>query len=161
MEIVTPFPENHLPKMWKWLQEFSEQMVNDQCPKSYEEMVEKNRKDLEAGAKVYAICDRGIPVGCVWGENAGDEMYAGHLVFERDIFTTAEKLDLARQVLRLMFADGVRKIIWVLFEDNRAFRIFLKKLGAHMEAPCLRDHGRRKGVLVNVSLMASFAEDLQ
>lgn len=157
MILVTPFPEEHLPLMWAWLQEFRAQMVDDYSPHTYDEMLERNRGDLANGMKMYAMVRDGKPVGAVWGEALGDGQYMGHLVFERYTLSTAEKLEMARDAVRQMFADGARKICWQSFADNRAFTIFLRRLGAVIEGR-FREATRRNGELVDIVILASFPE---
>ena len=157
--ITSPFPEEYLPLMWGWLDEFREQMVDDYCPKTFEEMVEKNKRDLAHGAKVYAVIgEAGVPVGVIWGELAGDDVYLGHLVFARYALSAAEKMAATRESLRRLFAAGARKVVWQVLADNRAFLIFLRRIRAHVEGH-LRDGTRRGGKLVDVVLMASFPGD--
>jgi RimJ/RimL family protein N-acetyltransferase len=84
-------------------------------------------------------------------------MYMGHLVFDREGLTSKEKLELTRDAIKRMFKAGARKIIWHLYADNRAFNIFLTKLGAEHEGT-LRQGTRRNGELVDVVMMASFPE---
>jgi hypothetical protein len=158
--VVSPFPFEHLPKMWSWLQHFDALMVDDYCPKSFEEMAEKNKRDLANGAKTYAIMSDGQPVGAVWGEFVGDGVYIGHLVFDRYTLTSSEKMQLARMALKQFFADGARKIQWQLYADNRAFRVFLKRMGASVEG-ILKQATRCKGELRDMMLMASFPEEIQ
>lgn len=158
MQFISPFPEEHLPLMWKWIEEFREQMLDDNSPQSYEAMVEHSRSSLERGAKQYACLMDGVPAGMIWGEFAGDGMYIGHLVFDREVLSSSEKLEASREALKLMFATGARKVIWQMFADNRAFRIFLKRLGAEIEGT-LKQGTRRKGQLVDITLMASFPEN--
>jgi hypothetical protein len=159
-QIVSPFPEKHLPKLWAWIQEFSHQMNNDQSPKSLEELVAANAHLNASGGKAYALMLDGVPLGTVWADNLVDGMYMGHLVFDREGLTTQEKLSFSRTAIERMFATGARKIIWHLYADNRAFRIFLKKLGAEVEGT-LRQATRRNGELVDVTMMASFPESIK
>jgi hypothetical protein len=65
----------------------------------------------------------------VWAEKR-DGMYFGHLVFERDILTPSEKFKFTQQAMRLMFASGVKKVIWLSLDSNRPFKLFLRKLRA-------------------------------
>lgn len=156
--IISPYPKEHLPKLWDWLQEFSHQMNNDQSPKTYEALIADHAHLGESGGKSYALITDGVIRGTVWADNLIDGMYMGHLVFDREGITTQEKLAFAKEAIAAMFASGVRKIIWHLYADNRAFRIFLKKLGAEIEGT-LREATRRNGELVDVIMMASFPEN--
>lgn len=156
MNLITPFPEEHLPVMWEWLQEFRKQMVDDFCPTTFEEMVTVNQRGLDRGMKMYAAMQEGKVVGAVWGDPIGDDQYLGHLVFDRSL-DRAAKFACARAAVFTMFATGARKISWASFADNRAFIIFLRKIGAVIEGR-LRDGARRNGELVDVVVLASFPE---
>jgi RimJ/RimL family protein N-acetyltransferase len=154
-KVVSPMPEKHCPDLFRWMQEFEDQMLDDQSPHSLQETQKTWKREIETGGLQYFFkSPDGIPLGVVWGTNCGDGMYLGHLVFERAL-PTSLKLELAKAGIEHMFADGARKIIWQLFEDNRAFRIFLKKLGAEVEGT-LKQIVRRRGELVNATMMASF-----
>jgi RimJ/RimL family protein N-acetyltransferase len=158
--IVSPFPEEYVPRMWTWLEEFRRQMLDDYCPQTLDDLKAKNRQDLANGAITYAVLDAKLkPIGAVWGEHLGDHQYMGHLVFDRESLTSSEKIEAARSAIARMFCDGARKICWQMFSDNRAFRIFLKRLGAEIEGN-LRQATRRNGELVDVTLMASFPDTL-
>lgn len=156
-ELVSPFRDDHLPKIWAWLEEFPKQMVDDFCPKNFEAMAKANREQQAAGAKQYAILHDGELRGAVWGEHARDGIFSGHLVFDRYSLSSSEKMIMARAALKRFFDDGARKIMWEVFEDNRAFKVFLRRLGAEVEG-VLRQSTRRNGILMDVTLLASFPE---
>ncbi len=159
-EIVSPFPEDYLLTFWTWMAEFKEQMVDDFSPQTFQELVAKARQDLAAGGKSYAIIQNGKLVGCVWGEHVGDQVFSGHLVFESDALKSAEKLEATRLTLQQFFSDGARKIRWMALADNRAYRIFLRRLGASFEGE-LKKETRRQGELCDVVLFASFPAEEQ
>ncbi len=157
-ELVSPAPESCYPVIWRLLQEFSHQTIDTFSPSSLEELVEKARRDLEAGGRSYAIFKDGIVVGAVWFDAAGDGICLGHLVFERKAISGTEKFKATRAAMKFIFSDGFRKIAWVFFVDNRAFRVFLKRLGAKREG-VLRKQWRRNGEFVDAEIMASFPEE--
>jgi hypothetical protein len=156
-ELRSPFPDEALPGLWKMMEEFKPQMLDDWCPQTFEAMramYHDGRQRLS-----YAIYVNGEAIGWVWGDLLGDSVYLGHLTFARYLETlpSSEKLRMARAALRQMFRDGARKIQWHLFRDNRAFHVFLKRLGAEQEG-LLRQSTRRGGELMDVIVMASFPE---
>ncbi len=159
-EIVSPFPEDCFPAFWTWVKEFEEQMVDDFSPQTFQELVAKARQDLAAGGKSYAIMQNAKLVGCVWGEHVGDQVFSGHLVFERDALKSAEKLEATKLTLQQFFSEGARKIRWMALADNRAYRIFLRRLGATLEGE-LKKETRRQGELCDVVLFASFPAEEQ
>jgi hypothetical protein len=130
MRIESPFSDSVVVKVWEWMKQFHEFMVDDYCPKSLEETRAKHEADLRNGSLEYGILsDDGVPLGAVWAEKR-DGMYFGHLVFERDILTPSEKFKFTQQAMRLMFASGVKKVIWLSLDSNRPFKLFLRKLRA-------------------------------
>lgn len=160
VEIVTPTPEEHFGQVWKLLDEFRHEVLDAAAPSSLEEMIERNKQDAEKGGKSFSVVKEGQFAGAVWFEMIGDGTCIGHLVFDRFALTGPEKMAATKNVLRMMFSDGFRKVHWALFADNRAFRVFLKRLGAEQEAH-FRQHCRRDGELVDADIMASFPESIR
>lgn len=144
--------------MWQWLANFNQQMVDDYTPQTYAAMVAKNQADLARGAKQYAVIDGSIPVGAIWGELLGDGQFVGHLVFAPDV---KNKGEITRQVMRRWFQEGARKVCWQVFADNRVFQNFLKRRIHAQQEGYFHKATRRNGELVDVVVMASFAEDLR
>ena len=154
-QIVSPFPIEGLGKLWLWLQTFKDETIDDFSPQTYAELVEKCRADSEAGAKSYAIIHDGQLVGCVWGEPVGNDVYSGHLVFEPYGLKPPEKLEATKQAIKCFFADGARKIRWMALSQNRAYRLFLRRLGAQFEGE-LKQETKQEGALKDLLLFASF-----
>ena len=153
--LVSPPPESYYPVVWKLLQIFSYQTLDSFSPNNLEEVIEKSKQDDENGGLTFAVMMNGEVVGGVWFEATGDDMCLGHLVFERDILNASEKLQATGRAVRLAFKSGFRKIIWSFFSDNRAYRLFLSRLGAEYEGT-FKQHARRNGELVDADFMASF-----
>lgn len=155
LKLVSPAPESCYPTIWALLQEFAHQTLDSAAPKTLEGFIEKARMDLEAGGKTYAVYKDGELAGGIWFESVGDEMCLGHLVFDREHLSSAEKLSAARAAVNEVLENGCRKVIWSFLADNRAFRVFLKRLGAEHEG-VFKQHFRREGKLVDAEFMASF-----
>lgn len=156
-EIRSPFPEQHLSAMCGWLQEFKYQMVDDASPLEESDV----RAFYESGrSKSFAVEVDGQAAGAVWAEELYDGVYMGHLVFDRDMLSSAEKVQATRQAVRKLFEEGARKISWHVFADNRAFRIFLKRVGAEIEGT-MRKATKRNGEYVDVMLLSTLPEDLR
>lgn len=159
-EIISPAPESCYPTIWRLLkEEFAEQTIDALAPTTLEECIERARREAEVGGRSYAILKDGVVVGAVWCEPLVDSMCLGHLVFERKALSSTEKMRVSRQAVEKIFADGFRKIVWIFFSDNRAFRVFLKRLGAKHEG-VLRKQWRRNGELVDAEIMASFPAEV-
>jgi hypothetical protein len=155
LRVVSPFPAEHYPKMLAWLNEFP-QMGNDGTPRTLEQVaaIGEGYQGMS-----YAVMAGDTPVGAIWGEAMGDDMYLGHLVFDATL-DAADKARMARAVVTQWFRDGARKIVWQTYPENLRFVNFLKKrLGAQQEGLFRKAH-RRGGELADVILLASFPEDL-
>lgn len=155
VEIVSPVPESCYPVIWRLFNEFPGQMIDIYTPGSLEALKAQSAKSLEAGGLEFAVVKNGMVMGGVWVDATADGMCLGHLIFERDAISGAEKMKATREAVKRVFEAGFRKIIWVFFADNRAFRVFLKRLGAEKEGT-LRKHLNRNGEWVDADLMASF-----
>ena len=156
IELVSPAPEDCYVDIYRLLkEEFSHQTMDVLAPKTFGEFNRKAKQDLENGGMTFAALKDGIVMGGVWFEAIGDGQCLGHLVFERQGISSTEKLQASRQAIKALFDEGCRKIVWTFFADNRAFRIFLKRLGAKHEG-LLRQHLRRGDELVDAEIMASF-----
>lgn len=153
--VVTPCPASDLPQVWKWLQHFAQETLDEKSPTSLHEFLLKESTDRLNGGKTFAVSCDGKLVGGIWYEAVGDGMAVGHLVFDPGhTLSTSGKMAAVRQTLKMA---GFRKIIWTFFADNRAFRVFLKRMGAEEEG-LFRQQVRRNGNLVDQAFMASFPE---
>lgn len=151
--MLSPFPEKYLPQMWNWLEEFRKQMVDDLSPQTPLDL--RNYFHDGKARLSYAFLDQnGWPVGAVWAEDLGHGNYMGHLVFERAGITSQEKLEMARRALRAMFDAGMKKLWWESYVDNRAFIIFLKKLGARPDSAIPTHPTKRDGKEVKTVLLS-------
>ena len=160
IELVSPAPEDCYLDIYRLLkEEFSHQTMDVLAPKTFGEFNRKAQQDLENGGMTFAVLKDGIVMGGIWFEPMVDGMMLGHLVFERQGISSTEKLQASRKAIGELFASGFRKIMWMFFSDNRAFRIFLKRLGAKHEG-LLRQHLRRNGILVDAEVMASFPPEV-
>jgi hypothetical protein len=154
--LVSPFPESDIPLFWQWFQENQGAMMDDQCPKTIEELAAKNKRDLENGALTFGVMSNGK---CV--ERSGRKMAA-----MGSISATWYSTRLCR-----------RKTSW----PRRAKDCFHVRKGREEDClaalprqPCFRHlpvetwgyHGRllatldqKKGNVADLILMASFPED--
>ena len=155
----SPIPDEAYEFIWKYLQQFAHQTLDKTSPDSLEALREKLKADVERGGKTYAFHNKDGWVGALSIENVGDGIGLGHLVFSRDNqnLTSAEKLAMSKAAIDDIFQNGFRKIQWAFFSDNRAFRLFLRKLGATHEGTLIA-HVNREGEWVDADMMASFPQ---
>lgn len=157
--VASPFPKEHLTRLWQLCEQFSALMIDDHSPKNQMEAEAMHAAQIANGSKQYGFIRDNELLGAVWFDAAGDGMYLGHLVFEKEL-STKEKLALAHIAIERVFEAGARKIIWQMFADNIPFQKFLDHLGASVEGR-LREGTRRNGKLCDIVLMASFRRNIQ
>jgi hypothetical protein len=157
-KMLSPFPEEHLGKMWAWLQQYKTQMVDDFSPQSPDEL--KAFFSSHKGPSFAFLDGKDKPIGAVWADPLGKDNYMGHLVFERDGLTSVDKLFMTARALKVMFDGGAKKIWWESYIDNRAYLLFLRKLGAVPETSLKSMPTKRDGQSVKSLLFASYPENL-
>lgn len=159
VSIISPCSQSDLPFVWQWLNHYAKETLDERSPKTLSEFLAKEKRDIENGSKSYSVLIDGQMRGAVWFENIGDDVGIGHLVFDpANRVATKDKMRAVRQAIAETFAAGFRKIIWQFFADNRAFHVFLKRLGAEHEG-IFRKQARRGDEWVDAVFMASFPED--
>lgn len=157
ISVTTPCPSSNLPLVWEWLSHFSKETLDTNSPKSLIDFLESEEPCRENGGKTFSIHSDGVMVGAIWVENIGDGIGVGHLVFDPGhTISTSEKIQASKLVMREVF-KSFRKVMWAFFADNRAFRIFLKRMGA-IEEGVFHQHVRRGPDFVDQAWMASFPE---
>ena len=157
IQLVSP-GDGDFAKVWTLLQYFSKETIDQNAPKTFEELVDKAAAEEAAGGIQFTVLKDGEFIGFVWFENLGDELGMGHLVFERDGVNGAEKLRATKMAVDSVLESTFRKIMWVSFSDNRAYHIFLRKAGA-VEEGTFREHFRRGDAWVDAKFMASFPQE--
>lgn len=157
VEITTPCPSEKLPLVWEWLSHFSRETLDTNSPQSLDEFLKSESLCRISGGQTFSINSEGVMVGAIWVENIGDGVGVGHLVFDPGhTISTSEKIQASKKVMREVF-KSFRKVMWAFFADNRAFHVFLKRMGA-IEEGIFHQHVRRGSDYVDQAWMASFPE---
>lgn len=143
--------------MWKWLSHFSKETLDTNAPESLKEFLDSEQLCRKNGGKTFSIHQDRDMVGAIWVENIGDGICVGHLVFDPEhTISTSEKIQASRKVLGEIF-KSFRKVMWAYFADNRAFNVFLRRMGA-IEEGVFHKHVKRGSDYVDQAWMASFPE---
>lgn len=157
MAIVSPCPPENLPTVWEWLSHFSKETLDSNAPKTLDEFLSNEKLCRERGGKTFSISKEEKMIGAIWVENIGDGICVGHLVFDPGhTIPTSEKILSSRIVLKQIF-ESFRKVMWAYFADNRAFHVFLRRMGA-IDEGIFHKHVRRGSDFVDQAWMASFPE---
>jgi hypothetical protein len=159
--VVKPYPETHASLVWTWLKEWENCTLDDSSPRSAEELAKKFQSDVSLGMRSYALIGTdGIPVGAIWFDAVGDDIFMGHLAFSKIGLTPSIRIWATQIALSDMFSSGARKIVWAVLPHNRMFINFLlKRIRAGLEG-ILRKQTRCNGKLTDVVMLASFPAEV-
>lgn len=143
--------------MWDWLSHFAQETLDSNAPKSLDEFLHSEAMCRMNGGKTFCIHNDDVMIGAIWVENIGDGIGVGHLVFDPGhTISTSEKIYASKLVMKEIF-QYFRKVMWAYFADNRAFHVFLRRMGA-IEEGIFHQHVRRGSDFVDQAWMASFPE---
>lgn len=131
LQLVSPFPREHYPTLWGWLQEWPESNLDDAAPKSADELAKKLIAAQQAGERHFLVLYKGQPVGAIGYARVSSTgaMFKG-ICFASRVHGTGIAAAAVSMVLDEIFQLGIQTIVAVVFADNLKVRWFLMKLGA-------------------------------
>lgn len=140
--IVSPFPQQYVPDAVSWIRQHADMMLDDSDGKELLSLPSNEAacaRLIEAldGSRTFGILLDGNPVGLFWFVPiAGMEsLQCGHLVFERsERVSVADKLKAGRRVMEMLAQDGVERVQFGTFPDNKAFQAYIRRLGGERTA---------------------------
>jgi RimJ/RimL family protein N-acetyltransferase len=161
--VSTPFPDWALPTLWSWMQGFRDRVMDDFCPQTLEEFVERWGEAATARQSwgVYRGHELG---GAVVVQQLNPVAAETHCAFKKDFWGRATTMPALRMVYGQLFGQGVMRISAHVFEDNHQLRALAKALGAVEETPHkrpMRNCTMRNGELIGMRILALFPDEFQ
>ena len=157
IELIHPFPEAALPRVWRWVEASRDRVADDFFVKTLDDFIAEWDRLAARGRMSWAVASDGHIGGVITAERTGGIAFDLHCVFSRDFYghqSTVQALDL---VIDQIFTPapngcGAEKISTMAFADNLSLSGIVRKLGGTREG---LQHGqtRRGGVLVDVVLL--------
>ncbi len=148
IRVVSPFPAAAVPRVWTWIQEFRGRVSDDFGAKSLADFVECWEAREQQTWAVY----RGDEIGgVITFERLSPIAGTAHCVFKKSFWGRKTTLPATSEVARQIFAQGVEKLVFCVFEDNHAIRSLLRDLGAKQEGVLRKQtirNGQRTDVIV-------------
>lgn len=159
IEVVSPFPMQSLPRVWRWIQSFRDRVVDDYSPQTLDAFVSKALADADR-LKTWAVYRDGELGGMVSYERWTDVLGTCHCLFKREMWGRKTTLPALQQIAAEIFAGGTTKIAMCVFSDNRAIKALIKDLGGVTEGH-YKQHTMRGGRLVDMTALALFKEGFE
>jgi RimJ/RimL family protein N-acetyltransferase len=159
IEVVSPFPLQSLPRVWRWIQSFRDRVSDDYSPQTLDAFVEKALADA-GRLQTWAVYRDGELGGMVSFERWTDVLGTCHCLFKREMWGRKTTLPALQQIAGEIFAGGTTKIAMCVFSDNRAIKALIKDLGGVTEGQ-YRKHTMRGGQLVDMTALALFKEGFE
>ncbi|HEX8186526.1 MAG TPA: GNAT family protein [Blastocatellia bacterium] len=161
IEAIAPFPDEALPLLWLWMEEFRTSVADDFSAQTPHEFIAEQRelaqtrgtitygiyRDLELGGFVQVIITS--PVAC-----------QAHCVFKREFFGHQTTVPALNEVARQLFDAGIERITMTPLASNNAIKSLIKAIGA-VEEGRLRGATRQNGEPVDLLIFGLLKSDWQ
>lgn len=157
IELVSPFPVYHVPRIWGWVQTFRDKVADDYAPKTIHDFVEDFRRKELNGQRSWAVIRDGEMGGVIQSEAISPGVRSIHAMFKREFWGHATTLPALRQACDQIFANDVRKLVALIFVDNGASINIAMSLGGVREGT-LRAETIRNGEPVDVAIVGIHRE---
>jgi RimJ/RimL family protein N-acetyltransferase len=130
LELLAPFPLDHSPLFWSWLQENPSANFDDSGPKDAGELRALIDRRLGAGEQAWEVLADGEPVGAIGYIQCSPSVGGLRgMCFAQRVHGTGVSLRAMRLLLSLAFARGTKTIEAFYFASNARVERFLAKLG--------------------------------
>ncbi len=127
---ILPFPLDHAPLLWAWMNEVGDQNLDDSGPKNASELRAHLERRLAAGEELWEVLADGKPIGAIGYIRVTAELGRFHgICFTKEVHGSGIPFQAVVEVLRLVFARGTECLETYFFADNMQVIKFLKKLG--------------------------------
>ena len=157
IRITSPFPLSAVPRVWTWCQEFRARVADDFGPKTLAEFVTKWENTPQRSWAIYRGDELG---GMVSFEQWTELVGTAHCTFKRSFWGWRTTLPALAQIAGEIFAGGIHKLVFMVYEDNHAIRSLLKQLGAVQEG-LIHEATKREGKFVSIVVMGLTQEGSQ
>ena len=144
VELASPFPLEALPRIWRWVESFRDQISDDFGPQTLDEFVEAARARWDQQT-TWAIYGAGELGGLIAFERLSPWLGTAHWVLKPDFQGQGVALQASRIAVAAMFALGIGKLSVYPLAGNRPMGSLLIRLGAQREGTLAEQtvcHGR-------------------
>lgn len=146
LDLIT-FPLGHASLLWGWLNEFPERNLDDQGPKSAEDLKISLGSLVLSGGLLWEATLDGVPVGAIAMKQEFQGWKFAGICFTERVHGKGIAREAVRRVLEMQFNRGVRTVRADFFADNRRVDRLLEKLGARGDG-LLSSMNTRNGKMV-------------
>jgi len=152
VELISPFPFEALPRVWRWIESFREQVGDDFAPKTEASFMDAMYARW-GRQKTWAILGDGEPGGLIFYERLTPWLGTAHVLLKRVFQGKGIAVKACRQAVSEMFEceEGLGKLQFDVLARNLAIGSLLVNIGAVREGT-LHDHTLRDGKPIDVWL---------
>jgi RimJ/RimL family protein N-acetyltransferase len=157
IDLIKPFPPEAYPRVWTWLQDFKDRVLDDFSPQDLPSFV-TFCIELAKTAVTWGVLRNGELIGLLTFEPVNGVTGIAHAIFRKDAWGRQTTVPAITEAAESIFASGVRKVEFPIFADNHAVEAMLLKLGAVREG-LLREHSMRGGKPIDMIVIGITRED--
>jgi RimJ/RimL family protein N-acetyltransferase len=130
ISLVSPFPVEHIPVLWAWMNEYRHLNFDDGgCRSAHELGAQIYWREL-SGEIVWEVRDDGTPIGAIGYRKVSRTLgeFRG-ICFTSCVHGTPATYEAVAFALRIAFSDGIKAVRAEVFAHNQRVQKFLAKLG--------------------------------
>lgn len=140
--LVTPFPPQRWPRVWVWIEEFRNRVMDDFSPQTLEEFVQQ-RMGANPYEATFGVERGGELGGLITVCPLNPYLANAHCLFKKSFWGSDVTLAACRQVFSEMFENtSIQKITSIAFADNHQILALVRKLGGNKEGHLYRNTQR-------------------
>ena len=133
VELISPFPFEALPRVWRWMETFRDQVGDDFAPQSEREFMDYMYARWKH-ITTWAIVGDGELCGLMIFEQLTPWLGTAHLLIKREFQNRGIAVRACRQAFAEMFKrSGIGKLQFDVLARNRAVGSLLINIGAQRE----------------------------
>ena len=132
LKVESPFPFESLPRIWRWIEQFKGQVLDDFAPQTEDEFIlyMVSKWDTQKSWAVYADNELG---GLIRFEKVSPWLGTAHIVMKPDFQGKGLAVKACRIAVTQMFESGIGKLGFYPLADNFALGSLVVSLGAKRE----------------------------
>lgn len=157
IELESPFPLLHVPRIWTWVQKFRDKVADDFAPKTLDEFVDDWERKEQHGQRSWAVKRDGERGGVIQSEAISPGVRSIHALFKPEFWGDQTTLPAIALACKELFQGDTRKLVALMFVDNIAAIHMAMRLGGIREGTLIAET-IRGGQPVNVAIIGIHRE---
>lgn len=153
IELVSPFPIENLPRVWRWVEAHKDKIADDYFAKDCDAFIAEWISLQIAGRKSWGVIRGGVLGGVVTSRRLAPTVADFHCLFSTEFWGRDTVVPALEQVCSILFEDEtLDKLSTLAFAKNMSLAGMIRHFGVTREG-LLYGHTRQNGKLVDLQML--------